>query len=92
MKQSSMPALVIALSLAAVCSLATIANDNETTSTSNTTKNPLTGTVKTEKTAKHKRTHGDGSVSEKNAKDTVKYKTNGEVEAKKTEESVDSPK
>jgi hypothetical protein len=92
MKKSTLNSLITAVALAALSSPALFANDNENSTTSNTTKNPITGTVKTERVAKHKRTHGDGSVSEKKDTTTTKYKTNGAVETKSVEESSDAPK
>lgn len=92
MKQTTLNSLITAVALAALSAPVAFANDNENSTTTNTTKNPITGTVKTEKVAKHKRTHGDGSVSEKKDTTTTKYKTDGAVETKTTQESSDAPK
>jgi hypothetical protein len=92
MKKNSFHFLTCAAALAALSTPVAFATDNETSATSNTTKNPITGTVKTEKVAKHKRTHGDGSVSEKKDTSTIKHKTDGSVETKSIEETSDAAK
>ena len=62
-----------------------IAADNENTTTSNTTKNPLTGTVTTTKKHHRKMKHANGKVSEKTTEDKTSVKPNGATESSSSE-------
>lgn len=66
-----------------------MAVDNETSITSDRSKNPITGTVKTTKRYKNKKTNPDGSVSEAHTTNTVKEKTDGSVDKKVEHESTE---
>ena len=65
-----------------VASTSARAVDNEVKATSDTSKNPVTGTVThTRKFKKHHK-HANGKTSDENITDTVKHKKDGSVEEK----------
>ena len=64
-----------------------MADDSELKATTDTSHNPITGTVTVKKTFKNKKTQADGAKSSKETVQTKKYKTDGSVESKKTTET-----
>ena len=64
-----------------------IANDSELKATTDTSRNPLTGTVTEKSTFKDKKAHADGSKTSKETSEKKKYKTDGSVDIKKKSET-----
>jgi hypothetical protein len=64
-----------------------IADDSELKATTDTSRNPITGTVTVKKTYKNKKDNANGETDSQESKETTKYKTNGTVEKKKETET-----
>jgi hypothetical protein len=75
---------------AMVIGTSVLAVDNETKVSSDTTKNPITGTVTHTKEYKHKRKHADGKTSEEDVKQKTSVKSDGTVE-KSTDTETSPP-
>lgn len=68
-----------------------IADDSELKATTDTSRNPITGTVTVKKTYKNKKDAENGAKDSKETVQTKKYKTDGSIEEKKETETVNQP-
>ncbi len=84
--QNLLAAGLLTLSLSAGMAFAAD-NEAEVKATTDTSRNPITGTVTVKKTYKNKKALDNGAKDSKETVDTKKYKTDGSVESKKTTET-----
>lgn len=84
--QKLLTAGMLTLSLCAGMAIAAD-NEAEVKSTTDTSRNPITGTVTVKKTYKNNNAATNGAKDNKEVVEKKKYKTDGSVEAKKTTET-----
>lgn len=84
----SKAALVAAAIATSAMSTPVFAVDNEDSVTSETSTNPVTGTRKTSRNVKHKKTRADGTVTESNTKSQHKVGTDGATKEQVEHEST----